>query len=244
LDIYTPVDEFASMVKFLVAIGYDRGVKHLFYEDLRGFRCVQKMSMGSLRIDVIQSEGRSALGPIASFWTSAVRNGITPRGGFMSDPVLTSNGHGLLHHAARGRLHGVVEGRTHLCISKYAQRGFTFGHKVTQLPLTDKERWFLDRHPVMGCTHFPRYLGDRFTAVALFYRDGGNSIRSAMETGEWVSGGELCQIEDCQKQLSLSDHTIERFLSASEGDLLPLCCESYNGLVLVDGDNAITSLFK
>jgi hypothetical protein len=242
--IYTPKNKYQYVLHFLLSVGYTKGATCTYYDDSRGFVTVQKIHLGDVHVDIIQSQ-TDALGPLASFWSSVVRNGITPRGGFLSDPMLTINNQGLLHHAIfRGPSHTQTPERTTACIAKYAQRGFTFNRDLTALPLTDSQRWYFDKRPELKCSHRPRSLGDQFTAVCRFNTAEIRGVEVEMTTAEWVTGGNRCMSANCVVEDILSDDTIATVLQSSQEIKLPICCGSFNRVIKMRKSCALRKLFR
>jgi hypothetical protein len=187
LNIHVPFDDYHELVRFLVDVGYGKQVFRRL-DRTRGIFGVQLMDMDDLTIEVIQSSSNSALDSVSNGWASSARNGLTPRGVFMSDPVLTSNHHALIAHP-RSEYHGNLATKTRTTMSRYGLRGFTFGNTFADLRLSTTQRLYLKRNPEYACTHYARFVGDRFTAVGVFRSRHAEGGTYPLSTGEWVTGG-------------------------------------------------------
>jgi hypothetical protein len=161
----------------------------------------------------------------------------------MSDPVLTCNHHVLIAHPRLER-HGRLTAKTRMTMSRYGLRGFTFGHTFADLLLSTTQRWYLKCNPEYACPHCVRFVGDRFTAVGVFRLRHAEGGTYPLSTGEWVTGGGVCEMLPCAGEDPLSQETMDRISWTTGESRYPVCCGSYNDLVPLVAGSAICQLFK
>lgn len=200
LDIYTTSPEGEQILEHFEHEGYrasleeGTGETDRPYADTTGVACVVHLKKSTRKVDVVFSTTRSALTPIAHFWSTHLCNIVTAHAIYVAYPKSTLRGVGYRRPWAAQT--SAIE-QAH---QKYNARGYTIHQFGTNTEATtgapDAEFY---------CPHNSRSFGDKGTAMETYRShknclSGERCIEGKLTTVQWTWGGKACAC--CNKDAS------------------------------------------
>jgi len=147
-------------------------------------------------IQIVCSVDNSSMSPLAAFWTTLLRNFVTPFGLVVGYPMLTLSRRGVLAGRHTELVHKLNR-------RKYERRGFDFrAHPQDWVDIWHASQGMCLKDGYM-CPNEPRYFGDGGTLIAPFSPISGLGAWGLVRRApfgwsrSWILGGDTCDSEAC-----------------------------------------------